>query len=41
MGRDLCEKYDVCRQLFARANEVLGRDLQKICLRDRKMFLPD
>ena len=31
MGRDLCEKYDVCRQLFARANEVLGRDLQKIC----------
>jgi [acyl-carrier-protein] S-malonyltransferase len=31
MGRDLCEKYDVCRQLFARANEVLGRDIQKIC----------
>ena len=31
MGRDLCEKYEVCRQLFARANEVLGRDLQKIC----------
>jgi len=31
MGRDLCEKYDVCRHLFARANEVLGRDLQKIC----------
>ncbi len=31
MGRDLCEKYDVCRRLFARANEVLGRDLQKIC----------
>src|SRR5260221_7790469 len=31
MGRDLCEKYDVCRSLFARANEVLGRDLQKIC----------
>ncbi|MGA2139996.1 MAG: ACP S-malonyltransferase [Verrucomicrobiia bacterium] len=31
MGRDLCEKHDVCRRLFARANEVLGRDLQKIC----------
>src|SRR5260221_3958037 len=31
MGRDLCEKYDVCRRLFAHANEVLGRDLQKIC----------
>jgi [acyl-carrier-protein] S-malonyltransferase len=31
MGRDLCEKHDVCRQLFVRANEVLGRDIQKIC----------
>ncbi len=31
MGRDLCEKHDVCRRLFARANEVLGRDIQKIC----------
>lgn len=31
MGRDLCEKYDVARQLFARTTEVLGRDLQKIC----------
>lgn len=31
MGRDLCEKYEVCRRLFARANEVLGRDIQKIC----------
>jgi [acyl-carrier-protein] S-malonyltransferase len=31
MGRDLCEKYDGCRRLFARANEVLGRDIQKIC----------
>src|SRR5277367_4432397 len=31
MGRDLCEKYEVCRQLIAHANEVLGRDLQKIC----------
>jgi [acyl-carrier-protein] S-malonyltransferase len=31
MGRDLCERFEVCRQLFARANEVLGRDLRKIC----------
>ena len=31
MGRDLCEKHDVCRRLFGRANEVLGRDIQKIC----------
>lgn len=31
MGRDLCERYEVCRQLFARANEILGRDLQSIC----------
>ncbi len=31
MGRDLCDKHDVCRQLFARANAVLGRDLQTIC----------
>ena len=31
MGRDLCEKYEVCRRLFTHANEVLGRDLQKIC----------
>jgi [acyl-carrier-protein] S-malonyltransferase len=31
MGRDLCERFEVCRQLYARANEALGRDLQKIC----------
>lgn len=31
MGRDICEKYEVCRRLFAHANEVLGRDIQKIC----------
>lgn len=31
MGKDLCERFEVCRQLFARANDVLGRDLQKIC----------
>src|ERR1017187_5692244 len=31
MGRDLCEKHEVSRQLFARANAVLGLDLQTIC----------
>jgi [acyl-carrier-protein] S-malonyltransferase len=31
MGRDLCGQYEVGRQLFSRANEVLGRDIQKIC----------
>lgn len=31
MGRDLCEKFEVCRKLFAHANEVLGFDIQKIC----------
>ncbi len=31
MGKDLCERFVACRQLFACANEVLGRDLQKIC----------
>jgi [acyl-carrier-protein] S-malonyltransferase len=31
MGRDLCERFDVCRQLYSRANDVLGRDLQTIC----------
>ena len=31
MGRDLCEKYAVCRQLFDNANAVLGRDFAQIC----------
>ena len=31
MGRDLSERFDVCRKLFARANEILGRDITKIC----------
>jgi len=31
MGRDLYERFDVCRELFDRANNVLGRDLRKIC----------
>jgi len=32
MGRDLCERFEVCRGLFARANEILGRDITRICL---------
>lgn len=31
MGRDLCEKFESCRQLFDRVNQVLGRDLRRIC----------
>lgn len=31
MGRDLAGKYDVCRELFARANDVLARDISAIC----------
>jgi len=31
MGRDLCEKFAVCRQLFDNANTILGRDLAQIC----------
>ena len=31
MGRDLCGQYEASRRLFSRANEVLGRDIQKIC----------
>ncbi|MEI8315814.1 MAG: ACP S-malonyltransferase [Verrucomicrobiota bacterium] len=31
MGRDLCERFAVCRQLFDQANAVLGRDLAQIC----------
>lgn len=30
MGRDLADSFPECRVLFARANEVLGYDLQKI-----------
>ncbi|MDO9543141.1 MAG: ACP S-malonyltransferase [Kiritimatiellia bacterium] len=30
MGRDLAESFPECRALFAKANEVLGYDLQKI-----------
>jgi [acyl-carrier-protein] S-malonyltransferase len=31
MGRDLCDKFETCRNLFASTNEVLGRDITKIC----------
>ena len=31
MGKDLAEKYDKCRALFARADEVLGYGLTRIC----------
>jgi [acyl-carrier-protein] S-malonyltransferase len=31
MGRDLCERFEACRQVFAHGNEVLGRDLRQIC----------
>lgn len=31
MGKDLAGKYEVCRQLFARANDILGYDLSKLC----------
>jgi len=32
MGRDLTEAFPACRELFSRANEVLGYDLEKIIL---------
>jgi [acyl-carrier-protein] S-malonyltransferase len=31
MGRDLYERFDVCREFFDQANDVLGRDLRRIC----------
>lgn len=31
MGRELHDQFPVCRDLFARANEVLGFDLARIC----------
>lgn len=31
MGRDLCERSVSCRQLFEQANDILGRDIRKIC----------
>ncbi len=31
MAQDLCERYSVAREMFARANEVVGFDLQRIC----------
>jgi [acyl-carrier-protein] S-malonyltransferase len=31
MGRDLAERLEVCRAMFTKGNEVLGRDLRKVC----------
>lgn len=31
MGRDLSDKYSACAGVFSRGNEVLNRDLRKIC----------
>ena len=31
MTRDLCERFESSREVFARANTLLGRDLQTIC----------
>jgi [acyl-carrier-protein] S-malonyltransferase len=31
MGKDLYEKYPIARNLFDRANEIMGMDLKKIC----------
>ena len=39
MGGDLCERFEASRNLFIRANEVLGRDIQKICLEGPKDVL--
>jgi [acyl-carrier-protein] S-malonyltransferase len=32
MGKDLCEANDAARQVFERANELLGFDLMRLCL---------
>src|SRR5574341_111079 len=31
MAQDLCEKFSLARELFGRANAVLGFDIQQIC----------
>lgn len=31
MGRDLAGQSDICRSLYARANEILDRDITKVC----------
>lgn len=31
MAKDLCERFAVAREMFARANEALGFDLQRFC----------
>ncbi len=39
MGRDICERFECCRTTFAQANEILGRDLQKICFEGPEYLL--
>ncbi len=34
MGRDLCEAFEPARSYFARASEVLGFDLSRLCFED-------
>ena len=31
MGKDLFEKFELARDLFVQANEIMGMDLKKIC----------
>src|SRR5690349_18891292 len=31
MGKDLADKCEVCRDLFTKANEILGYDLTRVC----------
>lgn len=31
MGKDLCEKYEIARDIFEKANKILGRNISKIC----------
>lgn len=35
MGKRLCEKHEIAARLFQQANEVLGYDLQKLCISGR------
>ena len=31
MGKDLAEKHSVCADLFKTADDILGRDISKVC----------
>ncbi len=39
MGRDLCESFAPARECFARASEVLGFDLSRLCFEDPEKAL--